>query len=76
MITSFQIFNLALCLKNNQKWTFCMEIGGTGKPGFFILKLGLEPEPGFSKNSGFPPSLETSHFEKPRFPCCELQNLD
>ena len=57
MVTSSQILNLTLGLKNTQECTFYMEIEGTGKPGFFILKLGLEPELGFCKKSGFPPSL-------------------
>ena len=42
MITSFQFFNLAFGWENAQNWTFYMEVGGTGKPGFFILKLELE----------------------------------
>ena len=57
MVTLFLITTQHLVGKNTQKWTFCKEIGGTGKPGFFILKLGFEPEPGFCKKSGFPPSL-------------------
>ena len=34
-----------------------MIVGGTGKPRFFTLKPGLEPEPRFWKRLGFTPSL-------------------
>ena len=34
------------------------------KPGFFLSKPGLEPEPGFWKNPGFPPSLPKVIFDQ------------
>ena len=50
-------YNLAFGCKNAQKWTVYKKIGGTRKPGSFILKPRLESDSGFSKKSDFTPSL-------------------